>query len=369
LGAHTAKGDDWARDARVTLPLLAQQAAERGDALLSGDLWTLTRKALGTGTGDDRVSTLLTALPAWLRGVPKLDALRNRSIASLRVATSSLPCTSPLTDLKRWRRVGCQRYPLALGLRVAEGLPRLPILVRHAERHDTTPGHCRAWRTLHDFLTQLQEGSYDPDGFVAAIEALRRAGRIDDAAVLLTRHRRQRHCSPVITAHARSLGRMRWLGPHLRADALSVALNCGGMDNAPAVLDDLDSITSKFSSLNRNLQVVLFAARLAVARDNFAPLASLTGKQGFYERYATRGPQLATAALLLRETAQAVAAKVPSWAADAYRLLCTTLPSVQRGASCRAIAQLRATTEMGKRQRLAKRALSGLLDRLLKPNH
>ncbi len=366
LGPRAARGEDWIRDARFSLPLLAQQAADRGDALLSGDLWTLARRALGKTVSDAQVAGSMSALPHWLRGIPGLDALRARASSSLKVAASTLPCTSRMTNFKPWRRVGCHRYPLALGLRVAEALPLLPILVRHAERHDATAGRCKAWRSLDQFLSRMQQGSYDPDALVAAITALRKAGRLDDAAVMLTRHRKRQHCSPTLVAHARALGGSAQLGLHLRADALSVALNCGGDGELAATLSKLDRLTVQFVDLGRNFQVLLFAARVATQTGNFDPLGKLTRTDGFLARYTARGPAIATTALLLHEAARPHTQPVPSWSDDAYRLLCGTVPTKERGPSCQAIALLRGEDRPDARRRLARRALSDGLQRWLK---
>jgi hypothetical protein len=71
--------------------------------------------------------------------------------------------------------------------------------------------------------------------------------------------------------------------------------------------------------------------------------------------------------LLLHEAARHATGPVPSWSVDAYRLLCSTLPTKERGPRCQAISLLRQEERPDARRRLARRALIDGLQRWLKP--
>src|SRR6185369_14346651 len=102
-------------------------------------------------------------------------------------------------------------------------------------RRGESAARCAPLRSLDTFLADAERGAYDPDAFTRAVEDLRASGRLYDAATLLTRHRREGHCGPSVLAASRALGRAAALGPLVRADLLSGAINCTAAAGGPEV--------------------------------------------------------------------------------------------------------------------------------------
>ena len=369
-GEQTAS---WAADALPVLALEAQLSAEAGRAFLAGDLWTLVRAALGPSADQATLDAVLSPLPPSMRGLPELEPLAARAKQSLGITASSLPCMKPQSReraaSRTWLEVDCRSYPLALSYRIAGGLPALPHLRRGAELGSA---RCGAWRTLDELLSALGEKRYDPDAFTKAVSTLAAAGDGADAAALLSRHRHPDHCSPALLDQARALASDVALGPGLRADLESIVLNCStGQIDAQFVqaLMLLDDLTQRQPVPVRSLQVALFAARLGLELDRWEPLAALAKKPDFVRRWLPFGPELATAALLIQHAAVVgvgesvdVVGTLPL-----YRLLCTTFPPADRGASCNALAVLRGAATSSDRKRAAREALSTLLAQLTGP--
>ncbi|MBW2457155.1 MAG: hypothetical protein JRI68_21755 [Deltaproteobacteria bacterium] len=348
---------DWAADAGGLIALLAQLAADRGMPLLAGDLWTLLLAGLGKDADDEAVRKLLDPLPLDLRGVPELGPVTQRAAGSVTVLTAKLPCTRTPAKLDRFQRVGCDAYPLALSLRVADALPTLPRLKANAE-----VGHpgCAVWRELDGFLVAADQRRYEPDKFTKAAQALRQGGRVNAAATLLARQRHPDHCAPALTALARGLAQKAELGVHLRADLLSMAANCESGAELEADLKALDDLTRRHALPTRNFEVLIFATKLALTSDRWAPLAAMSRRPGFIKSWLRLGPDLATAALLIHHAAAAGAGEPLDKAQSLpfYRLLCTTFPTKQRGAMCNAVTLLRGGGGMGGKKRAAKDALA-----------
>ncbi|WP_437900543.1 hypothetical protein [Sorangium sp. So ce124] len=299
----------WGRDARALLAIDAQLAAEAGHPFLAGDLWTLVRGLLPPDADDAAVAALLAPLPTGLAAVPGLDPLVARTARSLAAVARPLACTEARVELGGYEEPACDAYPLALSLRIADVLGKLPHL-----RRSGSAAACPALRSLDGFLTAAERGTYDPDAFTAAVEALRQSGRLYDAGVMLARQRREGHCGPVVLAAARALGRAPSLGPALRADLLSVAVRCAAAALDASVVDDLmalDGETRALPDLGRNLKVVLFATELAVREQRWDVLSRLSKQPDFVGRFRGESESAATTARLI-EAAAAVLSGEPA---------------------------------------------------------
>ena len=353
-GEDTAK---WAQDAGATIAIAAQQAAEADEAFLSGALWSMARKALGDQASDESVGKLLDPLPATLRGIADLSALAKRAASSLETLAAPLACTNKPGRGDQLARVDCKQYPVALGLRIAEGLSKLPRLKPGAE---AKLPNCRAWRELDGFLGAADQRRYEPTKFVAAVGALRSSGRLGDAAVLLADQRHARHCTPSLIAHARALAQRTELGAHLRGDVLSVAVTCSDPKKVLADIKLLDQLTAKHPLPVRNFELLVFAARVAKQAGNFAPLLAMTSRPDYLPRWQRLGPDMATIALLLHHAAATLATKAVDKTATLsfYRLLCTTFPAKKRGALCNTIGLLRAASATTDLKQVASQALA-----------
>lgn len=354
VGADTAS---WARDATATLAVAAQQAADAGEPMLAGDLWTLAQAALGRGAEDATVDATLDPLPAHLRGIPEVESLTKRARAQLETVAAKLDCTTRKGDVADFQRVSCERYPTALALRITDALPFLPRLQGRAAIG--RPG-CTTWVALDDFLAAYDAGRYEPDRLNQAVEVAMGARRHHVAATLLTRQRLPQHCNPELVRHARVLSAREELGVHLRSDLLSVATNCSAPSDLADDLAALDALTRRHADPTRGFEVLLFAARLAAGQGIWRPLFSMTRQEGFIDRWQALSPELATAALLLHHAA-AIALDEPLDADGTlpyYRLICTTYPSAQRGPICNAVALLRGGGPNADKKRMAEEAVS-----------
>ncbi|MGK3971043.1 hypothetical protein WMF38_04945 [Sorangium sp. So ce118] len=362
LGPRALRSDQplaWGKDARALLAIDAQLAAEAGHPFLAGDLWTLVRGLLPPDTGDAAVAALLDPLPAGLAAVAGIGPLVARTARSLAAVASPLACTEAKVELGGYEEPACDAYPLALSLRIADVLGKLPHL-----RRAGSAAACPVLRSLDGFLTAAERGTYDPDAFTAAVEALRRSGRLYDAGVMLARQRREGHCGPLVLAAARALGREPSLGPALRADLLSVAVRCAAAALDASVVDDvmaLDDETRALPDLGRNLKVVLFATELATHAQRWDVLARLAKQPEFVERWLGESDEAAATALLIEAAAAALAGEPAPRGAhvdSAHERLCGRPPAGDRAALCAEIQRLGAgaLTEPERQQR-AKDAL------------
>ncbi|WP_437682506.1 hypothetical protein [Sorangium sp. So ce131] len=351
----------WGRDARALLAIDAQLAAEAGHPFLAGDLWTLVRGLLPPDTDDAAAARLLDPLPAGLAALADLRPLVARTARSLAAVAAPLPCTAAKVELGGYEEPACDAYPLALSLRIADVLGKLPHL-----RRAGSAAACPMLRSLDGFLTAAERGTYDPDAFTAAVEALRQGGRLYDAGVLLARQRRDGHCGPLVLAAARALGREPSLGPALRADLLSVAVSCAAAALDASVVDDLmalDDETRALPDLDRNLKVVLFAAELAAREQRWDVLARLAKQPELVERWTGVNAGAAATALVLQTAAAALAGEPPPRDRGAIERICGPDPSGDRAEPCAEAERLLAAgalPEPQRRQR-AKEALERLL--------
>ncbi|MBM4358089.1 MAG: hypothetical protein FJ096_08250 [Deltaproteobacteria bacterium] len=332
-------GEGWPADATTALALAAQQAVEAGELFLAGQLWGLVSRAVGPGASDDDVVAITRDRPAELAGLLELDALASRTARSLETLLAPLACTEKTGDAEGVARVSCDRYPLALSLRIADALPELPRLAPSKDGED--PESCQANRALDAFLGRAASGSYDPVAFVHAVAELRRAGRHGDAAALLGQQRRAQHCTPAIVEHARALGRDPTLGVYLRADALSAVVMCGRDGAVDDDLVQLEALTARHAVPVRNFEVLLHAA-LRAREGRPAALLAITHRPDFIAGFRRRSPDLALLGLVAQAAAERLASsdtRDPA-AAPTYGMLCSTFPSTQRGPLCNTLEML-----------------------------
>jgi hypothetical protein len=346
--------------ARGVLALDAELAAEAGMPFLAGDLWTLVRGSLSADADDAAIGAMLDPLPVGLAGIAPAEAAARRAQRPLRVLAEPLACTEAKVDRTAFEQPACDGYPLALSLRIADAVTKLPRLARSGDG-------CSALRALDAFLAGADKGAYDPDAFTRAVESLRADGRIYDAAVLLARHRREGHCSPALSAAARALGRSPLLGPSVRADLLSVAVNCAAASPDPRFEDDVVSLDEETRALpdpSRNLRLVLFVTDLAVHSNRFELLARLAAQPGFVARWTNVDPTAATAALLIDHAALTLTGKpiAPDAQRSHFELVCETFAPGDRAPLCDAIRALRApSSPLKDRERVAREALGALV--------
>jgi hypothetical protein len=343
LGATTIAAGDaastWPKDAASAVALAAQQAVDAGEPFLAGSLWGLLPRALGAKVTDMDVAALTGELPPTLSGIPDLETVAKRAGASLETLFAPSACTERVGSAGKFARVSCDDYPLALSLRIGDGLSVLPRL----DGARTTDGAvCDAYRALDAFLGAADERRYDPDAFTRAVAALRRAGKAGDAASLLSNQRHPQHCSLELIEHARALSRDESLGMYLRADAVSVALTCSKVTADAADLELLDALTERQALPLRNFEVLLFAAELAKAGHPEA-LYAVTHRDGVIARWQRISPDVAGLVLLAQAVAEQLTGNAPSKLASqpTYDVLCTAHPSAERAPVCNLLGVLR----------------------------
>jgi hypothetical protein len=372
LGARAVRSPHPAAlgaDARGALAVAAQLAAEAGMPFLAGDLWTVVRQGLPEGADDPAIAAVLDPVPFGLTGIAGLDPVLARARKSLRVVAEPLACTRAKVDVGAYEEPACDAYPLALSLRIADVLKKLPRL-----RRGDSAARCAPLRSLDAFLGGASLGAYDPDAFTRAVEDLRAGGRLYDAATLLTRQRREGHCGPSILAASRALGRAPGLGPLMRADLLSSAINCTAAAGGPEVAADLlalDAATRALPDPARSLKVLLSIADLAARTEQWALLDELVTQPGFVDRWTAVHPSAAAAALLFAH-ASAVLAGRPldlEKTRAAYELVCTIFPPGDRAEACADLAALRSVTQASAtdRRRTAKEAVERRVAAFMSP--
>ncbi|MFO0759626.1 MAG: hypothetical protein U0359_24245, partial [Byssovorax sp.] len=310
------------------------------------------------------IAAILDPLPLGLGASGELGQAVDRAKKALKILADPLPCTTAKVDLGGMEEPACEAYPLAVSLRIADALKKLPRLRRGAD----TGAACAPLRSLDLFLASAEKGSYDPDAFTRAFEDLRASGRSYDAAALIARQRKDTHCSPAILAAARSLGRNPSLGPQLRADLLAVAINCaisGGGGEVEADLLAIDGETRKLPDPGRNLKVLLSVADLAVRTDQWALLGKLAAEPDLWDRWMTIHPTAAAAALLIGHATPVALGGAPDLekTRSAYHLLCEIFPPGERAELCAEIKGLRAplTGLPAARQHAAKEAVKKVI--------
>ncbi|MEZ4309901.1 MAG: hypothetical protein R3F14_17830 [Polyangiaceae bacterium] len=340
----TEERDRWAREARPIFALDAQLASDAAMPFLSGDLWTIVKQSLPADFNDKDVDGILSEPPTGLAGVKDAEAPMARAAKVLRVVAGPLACTGAKVDTAQYEKPSCDTYPLALSLRIADVLTRMPRLAKPPAK---APPLCAAFSELDAFLASAERGSYDPDAFTAAVGALRAADRADEATSLMARQRRDAHCNPTLLKAARELGRSPALTPWSRADMLVVAVNCTGAAGAADLESDLkalDDETRKLADPMRNLKVLLFAAELSLRADKPQLLLSLVRAPSFLDRFLRMHGNAVAGALLLHHTAHLLAAEPfdPAQTEGPFSLVCGAFPAADRRIECDDLKALRA---------------------------
>ncbi|MFO0588178.1 MAG: hypothetical protein U0441_11590 [Polyangiaceae bacterium] len=362
----TIERNKWADEARALIALDAQLAADAGLPFLAGDLWTLVRDSLPADAADAAVDEMLTPPIVGLTGVKDADAPLERARKSLRIVAAPLACTGAKVDVASFEVPACDRYSLAVALRIADVVKKLPRLKKGPE---TAQSSCAPLAALDAFFAAADHGAYDPDAFTKAVESLRADGRVDEAATLLARQRREGHCSPALLTTARALGRSPSLLPAARADMLAVAVNCAGADGGAELQKDLlaiDQDTRKLADPTRNLRLLLFVGQLALRADKPELLLPLVRADGFIERYLRLSGNATVGALVLHHAAHILTGEAfdPKTTQGAFSLICESFPSDERRSECADLKGMRdTTTAADKRKALAKAALERILTR------
>ncbi len=372
LGARTvtAEREKWAADARSLLAVDAQLAAEAGLPFLAGDLWTVVRDTLAPDTDDAKVGEVLAQTPIGLAGSKDAEAAITRAKKALRVVADPLACTSEKVDTAAYEQPSCAEYPLALSLRVADVVKKLP---RIRKGKGSGAGSCAALESLDAFLEAANRGTYDPDAFTKAVEDLRAGGRVDEAAILLGRQRRDGHCNATLVKTARELGRSPALLPTSRSDMLAVAVNCwvpGATTELEKDLAALDEETRKLADPMRNLKLLFFVADLSLRTGKPGLLLPLVRAPGFVDRFLRMHGNAVAGALVLHHAAHLLAGEPldPAPTDGPFGLVCSAFPSEDRRAECDDLKALRdGSRPADARKALAKEALTRLLNPPARP--
>ncbi|MEJ7734241.1 MAG: hypothetical protein WKG00_34230, partial [Polyangiaceae bacterium] len=165
-----AAGPRWAADARGTLAVAAQLAAEAG-RLPGRRPVGAARGGLPSESDDAEVAAVLHPPPPALAaalappggGAPTpsgdVEAAVRRAAGSLRTVAAPLACTDAKVEIGGMEESACDRYPLALSLRIADALPWLPRL----RPGGVVSRGCPALRAVDRFLAAREARTYDPD--------------------------------------------------------------------------------------------------------------------------------------------------------------------------------------------------------------
>jgi hypothetical protein len=273
----------------------------------------------------------------------------------LAALAAPLRCTTAEVDLRAHETPRCEGYPLAIALRVADAVPRLPRLA-------VIDARSCPHASLDRFFGRMDEGGYDPDALARAVDDRIAQGHAYDAAVLLTRLRPAEHCTPGIVGAGRALGEAAGLPAGVRADALLAAARCGHAQ----VADDLvaiDRLLLAAGDVDRSFELLATTAFGAAGAKQPEALARLVGQPGYHDRWLPRGARAAVAALTIDHAALTVAGGTVR-AADTeplFRTLCTDFPAHDREAFCASMAALRRTdTPIGDRRKVAEKALESV---------
>jgi len=350
-----------AADARGVLSVVAVLAADAGMPLLAGDIWSLIRTTLAADTDDRAVTEILGTLPVALSAVSSAKPPIDKAKKGLRVVAEPLACTAEKVELGGYEAPACDEYPNALALRAGGALNKLPHL-----RRDPAKSCPTSLSSLDTFLVGVEKGGYDPDAFTRAVGDLVSAGHTYDAGVLLARQRQPTHCNQALVAAARAVGRSPAVGRSLRADVLSVAINCSLLDEATlSDITRIDEETRALADRSRNLSLLAFAAELGIARDRWDVLGRLLKNPAFVSQWLDINPKAAMFAAVLAR-AGAILAKDPSAANaanDVVDLFCVKLPPVDPGA-CAAIDAMRRAAGTPEADKIAKDSVDGALQRV-----
>ncbi|NUO47874.1 MAG: hypothetical protein HOV80_03350 [Polyangiaceae bacterium] len=352
----------WADGARGTLAVLAQQAADAGRPFLAGALLEMVRTSVGGGAEPSDFAAVLDPLPNLIQHMPGVAPVVARAKKTLEVLPGGLPCGGRRSDKAALLRATCDTYANALALRIADATAALPTLESKGRG-----AACADFAAVDAFLQPASKGTYDPDRLQAAAKKLLDADKVFDAAVLLTRQRQPNHCSAPVIALIRSAAARLDRVATTRADLLSAAVNCEANSISPALVTDIGSLDTEIDRIgdsSRQLEVSLFAAKLALTHGSNEPLAVLVGKPDFVSRQRETGPGPLGFALLLDHASSALAGqpiRIKETASD-VELLCGRIPPPDRAELCKLLEPLRVEkAAAAERRKAAEAALRRLL--------
>lgn len=336
-GVHVSPAPTWATDARYALALGGQLAAERGLPLLAGELWASLRGSLPAPQASD-VDEILAEPPLGLAadggGLPaELEGPRDRARESLKALFARRVCGASRAALTRFERPSCALYPTAVALFEADALERVPRLAG-GER-------CPRWRAFDAFLVPTASQVYEPDAFKAALDATLAAGASYDAAVMLSRLRKETHCSPALVSTARALAGTAGLHDEVALDLLLVALGCSttaATEEARADFTALGERAARAVDPGRALHALLFAENVALRTERFE-LIDAVATDPLLHRLLV-GPRVLGHALVARRAARAQGGASAPRAHPLERLLCTDFAGPEQRPACATLAEL-----------------------------
>lgn len=355
----------WARDSAGALLLLAELAIANGRPFLAGDLLTLVKMSLHAGDDAESLGALLDPTPFGFAGVKEAEALLPSAKATLDLLAANLPCKKGKTKIPALTAPTCGEYARAIALRVADVLPALPKLTAKKGAVDTCPGTA----AVDGFLQSADKGVYEPDAFLAAVDAVMNEKKLYDASVMLGRFRRGDHCSKAVFDRLTPLTDRFATVPAVRADLQSVRVNCS-TGAAPTELSEalsaLDDSLVLVGDAHRSVETVLFAAAASFQLGSWEPLEAVALKKDFLARWESRAPETLFAGLVFDHAATIlhgdpvrVEATKPQ-----FDLLCGGAPPPERVPVCRTLEGLRrAGTPDDALKKAAAEAVVALLER------
>lgn len=352
----------WAADSRATLAVLGQLAADAGRPFLAGALLGLVRISFDGATAEPAdFYKLLDPVPKLLDKIG-LDPVIARTKKTLAILPGGLPCGGRRSDKAALLRANCDSYSGALALRIADATVALPTLEARGPR-----AACGDFAALDGFLQPAAKGTYEPDRLLVAAKKLIDADKPYDATTLLTKHRQPNHCTPQVIGLVRAAAARLDRAAATHADLLSVAVNCEASSLSPSLVADLgalDADIERVGDSNRQLEIGLFAAKLALVHGSADPLRALVARPDFVGRQRESGAGPLGFALLLDHASSALAGSPIRMkeTQDDVDLLCGRIPPADRAELCRLLDPLRSgKSNVESRKKAAEDALRKLL--------
>lgn len=300
----------FAEPSLAMFALVAQQAIDTGRPFLAGVLLQIIRASVDPATARTKdFVAILDELPKPLLGLAEMDPLAERARSTLALIGGGLACGGPRLDKAVFLRPSCSGYPLAIALRLTDSIAAMPALT--AGKKASSDASCAAYAAIDGFLVPAQNGKYEPDRILDAVDHLLEQNKIFDATFLLTRPRDPAHCGDRIVQQMRKANDQLTGVPPLRADLLTAIVNCevgGETAVLSADLAALDTELLRVGDPSRQIQIGLFAAVLAMRRNEPALVESIVKKAGFLPAHREHGPLLPIA-LMLDHVTSALAGK------------------------------------------------------------
>lgn len=300
----------FAEPALGMFALVAQQAIETGRPFLAGVLLQIIRASLDprTARAQDFVA-LLDELPKPLLGLAEMEPVAQRARNTLALIGGGLACAGARLDKALFLKPTCAGYPLAIALRLTDAIAAMPTLT--AGKKAASDVSCSAYAAIDRFLVPAQNGTYEPERLMDAVDRLLEQDKLFDATFLLTRPRDPGHCGERVVQQMRKATDQLAGVASLRADLLTAIVNCEvGGETAPLTADLtlLDAELSRVGDPSRQIQIGLFAAVLAMRRNEPVLIESIVQKPGFLASHREHG-SLLPIALTLDHVANALAGK------------------------------------------------------------